>query len=255
MDSQWTVLGPLAEIPCGANRAFKTAGGSVLVCHTEAGLFAVANRCTHQLAALEGGKMRGPHLFCPKHGARFDLRTGAPVGPLAKSAIQTFSVRVDPRGYIEMQNRKYSPPEPAGGRSSPQEIPLSHEQSNKRIVSRFLEVFSSGAVESTMAMMADDATWWVAGTMALSGTYDKKAFERLLAGVLQACEAPIRIEPKSYIAEGESVAVEAESFARTRNGRSYNNLYHFLFTVRDGKIARVKEYLDTMHANMVLCTP
>jgi ketosteroid isomerase-like protein/nitrite reductase/ring-hydroxylating ferredoxin subunit len=254
MDSRWTVLGPLAEIPCGANRAFKTAGGSVLVCHTASGLFAVENRCTHQFAALEGGKMRGPHLFCPKHGARFDLRTGAPVGPLAKSAIQTFSVRVDPHGNIEIQTRKYSP-QPVGARDSAQEMPMSHEQSNKRVVGRFLEVFSSGAVESTMAMMTDDATWWVAGTMPLSGSYDKKAFERLLAGVLVACEAPIRIEPRSYVAEGESVAVEAESFAHTRNGRTYNNLYHFLFTVRDGKIARVKEYLDTMHANTVLCVP
>jgi ketosteroid isomerase-like protein/nitrite reductase/ring-hydroxylating ferredoxin subunit len=254
MGSQWTVLGPLAEIPCGANRAFKTAGGSVLVCHTETGLFAVANRCTHQFAALEGGKMRGPHLFCPKHGARFDLRTGAPVGPLAKSAIQTFSVRVDPHDNIEIQTQEYSP-QPVGAPSFPQEMPMSQEQSNKRVVGRFLEVFSSGAVESTMAMMTDDATWWVAGTMPISGSYDKKAFERLLAGVLEACEAPIRIEPRSYVAEGESVAVEAESFAHTRNGLTYNNLYHFLFTVRDGKIARVKEYLDTMHANTVLCTP
>src|ERR1700737_1195821 len=150
MDSHWTVLGPLAEIPCGANRAFKTAGGSVLVCHTEAGLFAVANRCTHQFAALEGGKMRGPHLFCPKHGARFDLRPGTPVGPLAKSAIQTFSVRVDPHGNIEIQTQECLP-QPVGAPSSPQEMPMSREQSNKRVVGRFLEVFSSGAVECTMA--------------------------------------------------------------------------------------------------------
>lgn len=48
---------------------------------------------------------------------------------------------------------------------------------------------------------------------------------------------------------------EAESFTKTRDGRTYNNLYHFLFLVRDGKVAGVKEYLDTMHTNAVLCTP
>ena len=35
------------------------------------------------------------------------------------------------------------------------------------------------------------------------------------------------------------------------NGRIYNNLYPFLFVVRDGKVLQVKEYLDTMHTNDV----
>jgi ketosteroid isomerase-like protein len=39
-----------------------------------------------------------------------------------------------------------------------------------------------------------------------------------------------------------------------KNGKTYQNLYHFLFVVRDGKIQSVKEYLDTMHAADVLCS-
>jgi ketosteroid isomerase-like protein len=127
--------------------------------------------------------------------------------------------------------------------------------SNMDTVSRFLEHFSSGDVEKTMALFADDATWWVAGTMPISGTYGKAAFTKLLGGVLETCTGPIVIRPLAFTCEGERVAVEAESFAQTRKGRIYNNLYHFLFTVRDGKIAGVKEYLDTMHTNAVLCTP
>jgi len=49
--------------------------------------------------------------------------------------------------------------------------------------------------------------------------------------------------------------MEVESHTETNTGRVYNNFYHFLIRVRDGKIASVKEYLDTMHANNVLCTP
>lgn len=128
-------------------------------------------------------------------------------------------------------------------------------ETNKQTVARFLELFSSGAVKETMAMMTDDATWWVAGTMPISGTYSKAQFEKLLSGVLDACTGPIRIEPRLWTAEGDRVALEAESFVDTRNGRKYNNLYHFLFRVRDGKVASVREYLDTMHANAVLCSP
>lgn len=132
---------------------------------------------------------------------------------------------------------------------------MNQSEQNKQTVKHFLEVFSSGDVAATMALMADTGTWWVAGTMPISGTYDKAAFTKLLSGVGESCKGPIKITPKAFTAEGERVAVEAESLAHTNNGRTYNNLYHFLFVVRDGKIASVKEYLDTMHTNAVLCTP
>jgi 3-phenylpropionate/trans-cinnamate dioxygenase ferredoxin component len=93
----------LADLPLESNKAFKIEGRSVLLCRTAAGLFAVENRCTHQLAALEGGRMRGAHLFCPKHGARFDLRTGATAGTLAKTPIQTFGVSVDAEDNIQIE--------------------------------------------------------------------------------------------------------------------------------------------------------
>lgn len=131
---------------------------------------------------------------------------------------------------------------------------MSVEENNKRTVEEFLRHFSSGAVAPTMAMMSDDATWWVAGTMPISGTYDKAAFTSLLAGVLDTCKAPIKITAKHFTAQGERVAVEAESYTETNEGRVYNNLYHFLFIVKDGKIDQVKEYLDTMHTNAVLCS-
>lgn len=81
----------LSELAEESNKAFTVEGRSVLLCRTSAGVFAVENRCTHQLSPLEGGKMRGVHLFCPKHGARFDLRTGVP-NAMTKIPIRTFPV-------------------------------------------------------------------------------------------------------------------------------------------------------------------
>jgi ketosteroid isomerase-like protein/nitrite reductase/ring-hydroxylating ferredoxin subunit len=244
----------LADLPPESNRAIKIDGRSVLLCRTSAGVFAVENRCTHQLAALEGGRMRGVHLFCPKHGARFDMRTGATVGTLAKAPIQTFAAEVDADDNILIE-WPVTPPDAGRAIQTSEEQSMKVEESNKQAVKQFLELFSSGAVTETMAMMTEDATWWVAGTMPISGTYDKAQFTRLLSGVLETCTGPIRITPKAFTAEGDRVALEAESYTQTRSGRTYNNLYHFVFRVREGKIAGVKEYLDTMHANAVLCTP
>lgn len=81
----------LSELAEEGNKAFTVEGRSVLLCRTSAGVFAVENQCTHQLATLEGGKMRGVHLFCPKHGARFDLRTGVPNG-MTKIPIPVYPV-------------------------------------------------------------------------------------------------------------------------------------------------------------------
>ncbi len=57
---------------------------------------------------------------------------------------------------------------------------------------------------------------------------------------------------KAMTAEGDRVAIEAESYGRHRSGKIYNNHYHFLMVIRDGRVAEFKEYLDTMHANEVL---
>src|SRR6266481_7918263 len=129
---RWASVASLSDLPLGTNRAFKLNGRPILVCNSITGVYAVENKCTHQLAALEGGKLRGAFLFCPKHGAQFDLRTGAPVGPLAKGAIQTFKTRVDENGKIEIEL-----PEANGAdAASPmrKDEPVSTEQSNKNVV-------------------------------------------------------------------------------------------------------------------------
>lgn len=128
-------------------------------------------------------------------------------------------------------------------------------EANKKVVLDFFEKFSTGDMEATLAMMADSATWWVAGSFPLSGTRDKKQFRELLGGIAEACTGPIKITPKGVTAEGDRVAVEAESYVKLKNGRVYNNQYHFLIEVRGGKIERVREYLDTMHTNAIFCTP
>ena len=129
---------------------------------------------------------------------------------------------------------------------------MSAEQ-NKAVVRDFLQKFSAGQFDKALEMMAEDGTWWVAGHFPLSGTKTKAEFKALLAGVGTAMAGPIVIEPVAMTAEGDRVAVEALSRAEHVNGKSYRNEYHFLFVLRDGKLVQVKEYLDTMHANDVMC--
>ncbi|MBL6752299.1 MAG: nuclear transport factor 2 family protein [Nevskia sp.] len=133
---------------------------------------------------------------------------------------------------------------------------MSKEDDNKKVVIRFMETFGTGKVDDIMNMMADSATWWVGGTLPMiSGTHTKAAFRKLLEGIGDSCTGPIKLMPKEFTAQGDRVAVETESLVQAKNGRTYNNFYHFLFEVKDGKIAKVKEYLDTMHTHDVFIKP
>jgi uncharacterized protein len=126
---------------------------------------------------------------------------------------------------------------------------------NKNIVRSFFENFSAGKVDAALGLMADTATWWVAGNpdkFVLAGTKTKAQFVELVQGIGVAIPKGLRVTPKGFTAEGDRVAVEAESYGETASGKIYNNLYHFLVEVRDGKIQAVREYLDTMHAKEVL---
>lgn len=128
-------------------------------------------------------------------------------------------------------------------------------EENKKVVLSFFENFSAGKAAEALGQMADTATWTVMGrpeTFALAGTKTKAEFTQLLQGIGAAMPKGLRLTPKGITAEGDRVAVEAESYGEHANGKVYNNQYHFLIEVRNGKIQAVREYLDTIHARDVL---
>ncbi len=127
-------------------------------------------------------------------------------------------------------------------------------EANKKLVTEFWEAFSASNYDKVLSMLADDATWWVAGNFELSGTYTKAQFAELLKGVTGALPQGIKVMPKMLTADEDRVSVEAESYAPHTSGKIYNNFYHFMMRVRNGKIASVREYLDTMHAKEILCS-
>jgi ketosteroid isomerase-like protein len=106
--------------------------------------------------------------------------------------------------------------------------------------------------------MTDDVSWRVPGKPELSraaGLYDKERLGRLFRRMLEQLEGGLKMTVSGSIAEGDCVAVEVESSGDLRNGRRYRQQYHFVITLRDGKIASVREYLDTHHAYDVWMRP
>jgi ketosteroid isomerase-like protein len=129
---------------------------------------------------------------------------------------------------------------------------------NKQIAAALFERFSAGDITGVLALMTDDVTWRVPGKPELSpvaGSYGKERLRRLFNRVLAQLDSGLNMTVLGSAAEGEQVAVEVESSGDLRNGRQYRQQYHFLISFRDGKIAAVREYLDTHHAFDVWIRP
>ena len=86
------VLVPAADLPLGKVLRVELDGEPVAVAHTNEGVFAIGDTCSHAEVSLAEGDLRGCTLECWMHGAAFDLRTGAALTPPATTPVPTFHV-------------------------------------------------------------------------------------------------------------------------------------------------------------------
>ncbi len=122
-------------------------------------------------------------------------------------------------------------------------------QDNKQTVREYLAHFKRAAVPDLLAAMSEDATWWILGKPHLSagaGTKSRADMERIWRGLFSHMEDGLEMTVIGMVAEDDKVAVEIRSHADLTDGRVYENQYHMLFTLRQGKIVGVKEYADTL---------
>ena len=86
----------LPELAPGERRVVTAAGIELVVLNCAGDLFAIENRCSHQDTALADGELNETDrsIECPRHGSRFDLRTGRALNLPAYEPIEVFPVEV-----------------------------------------------------------------------------------------------------------------------------------------------------------------
>jgi 3-phenylpropionate/trans-cinnamate dioxygenase ferredoxin subunit len=57
--------------------------------------WATDDRCTHDGGQLIAGRLEGHTIICPRHGARFDVRTGEVLSPPASVDLAVYQVKVE----------------------------------------------------------------------------------------------------------------------------------------------------------------
>ncbi|MGD2056624.1 MAG: non-heme iron oxygenase ferredoxin subunit [Gammaproteobacteria bacterium] len=92
--SQWLDVAAAGEIDEGGMILVDVGGEEVAVFNIAGNYYALADVCTHDGGTLADGTVEGCEIECPRHGARFDIRTGKVTAPPAYEDVRTFPVRV-----------------------------------------------------------------------------------------------------------------------------------------------------------------
>ena len=104
--SDWTSVCPLTELPPGTHRLVDVDGTQIAVFNLDGELHAIEDVCTHDGGMLTGGSIEGDQIVCPRHGARFSIRTGDALTAPAYEPTAKFPVRVE-NGVVQVRDDRW----------------------------------------------------------------------------------------------------------------------------------------------------
>jgi 3-phenylpropionate/trans-cinnamate dioxygenase ferredoxin subunit len=98
----WTPVVVATSLVPGDYAQTDVDGVIVAVFNVSGEFYAIEDICTHDGGGLAGGSVEDCQVICPRHGARFCLRTGAALTPPAYEPVRTYATRIN-NGVIEVQ--------------------------------------------------------------------------------------------------------------------------------------------------------
>ncbi|MBF0272148.1 MAG: non-heme iron oxygenase ferredoxin subunit [Magnetococcales bacterium] len=91
---EWLDVARVEDFPPGSMRSVTMDGRDVVVFHVDGSFHALLDCCTHDGGDLSSGTLAGAEIICPRHEARFDVRTGMVRAPPAYEDVPVVEVRV-----------------------------------------------------------------------------------------------------------------------------------------------------------------
>ncbi|HET7269061.1 MAG TPA: non-heme iron oxygenase ferredoxin subunit [Oleiagrimonas sp.] len=104
--SEWIDVGTDGEFLPGEFKVVWDEDTPIAVYNIDGDFYAIEDTCTHDGGDLAGGEVFGFEVECPRHGARFDVRTGAVTAPPAVEPIASFPVKVED-GHVWTRDNRF----------------------------------------------------------------------------------------------------------------------------------------------------
>jgi 3-phenylpropionate/trans-cinnamate dioxygenase ferredoxin subunit len=92
---KWIDAGLTASLLDGATVSIAAGRRMIAVVRSGEAYYAIEDICTHDGAPLTGGEIEGSEIICPRHGARFCLRTGEALTPPAYEPVRVYETKIE----------------------------------------------------------------------------------------------------------------------------------------------------------------
>ncbi len=94
--TEFIKVAQLGEIPVGGSKLVEVEGIRVALFNLDGKIYAIEDVCTHDGGPLvEGQVVNGHEVICPRHGARFDICTGAALSLPAFEATNSYEIKIE----------------------------------------------------------------------------------------------------------------------------------------------------------------
>jgi 3-phenylpropionate/trans-cinnamate dioxygenase ferredoxin subunit len=100
--ADWIDVAPAAAFGPGEVRTLDADGTFVAVFNIGGSYYAIEDVCTHDGGDLASGPLEGDEIVCPRHGARFCVRTGEALTAPAYEPTATFPTRIE-NGVVQVR--------------------------------------------------------------------------------------------------------------------------------------------------------
>ena len=98
----WSEVAKTKDLAAGKAMVVEAGGRRIALCNTGEGFHAIDDICTHDGGSLDQGTLDGFAIECPRHGGRFDVRTGKVLALPPVRPVRTYPTRVK-AGAIEVE--------------------------------------------------------------------------------------------------------------------------------------------------------
>lgn len=104
--AEWVRVALESEFKPGEMRTVDVDGAQIAVFNLDGHYYALEDVCTHDGGVLTGGTIEGDQIICPRHGARFCIKTGAALTAPAYEPTAAFPVRIE-NGEVQVKDDRW----------------------------------------------------------------------------------------------------------------------------------------------------